>query len=130
MKAIDFITFLEDITRETGKTYVMLRCVGPNKCTDVDKLREVYSAYKLNLPKEIYKQIFYNEFVFVEMENEDVAWDFAFENFPKNTSGDPDYFIFACVASNGTIGYANDELKHYYTIPTGTARPSAPLTEL
>lgn len=130
MRPLDFITFLEEVTRATGKTYLMLRAVGPNKCTDVEKLREVYAAYKLNLDYSVYKEIFYNEFVFIEMENEDVAWDYAYENFPKNTNGDPDYFIFVCVASNGTIGYANDELKHYYTIPTGTARPSAPLTDL
>lgn len=117
MKAVDFVTFLEDITRETGKTYILLRCVGPNNCTDVEKLKEVYAAYKFNLDAEVYSKIFHNEFVFIEMEDEETAIDYAFENFPKNTEGDPDYYIFVCVASNGVVGYANDELSHYYSIP-------------
>lgn len=120
MKATDFLTFLENITKETGKTYLLLRCVGPNNCNDVDKLKEVYAAYKFNLDFEVYTKIFNNEFVFIEMENDDVACDYAAANFPRNTEGDPDYYIFTCVVSEGVVCYANDELSHYYSVPTKT----------
>jgi len=119
MKPLDFLTFLEDTTRDTGKTYLMLRMVGPSKCTDVEKLKEVYAAYKFNLDSTVYNKIFYNEFVYVEFDNDDAAIDYAFDNFPRNTDGDPDYYIFACVISAGTVMYSNDELSHYYTVPTG-----------
>lgn len=117
MTAKDFLQFLMDITRETGKTYLMLRCSGPDKCTDVDKLNEVYGTYKAILPPDIYRKIFYNEFVFIEMDTDDEACDFAKDYFPKNTSGDPDYFIFTCVVSEGVVCYANDDLGEYFRLP-------------
>jgi len=119
MKTLDFLTFLEDTTAATGKTYLLLRMVGPNNCTDVEKLKEVYAAYKFNLDAEVYQKIFNNEFVFVEFDTDDQAVDYAFDNFPKNTDGDPDYYVFTCVISEGTVCYSNDELSHYYSVPTG-----------
>jgi len=120
MKASDFLTFLEDTTRETGKTYLMLRMTGPNNCTDVEKLKEVYAAYKFNLDDNVYRKIFHNEFVYIEFDTDDEAVNYAFDNFPKNADGDPDYYIFTCVISEGTVCYSNDELAHYYTVPHGT----------
>jgi|SaaInlV_120m_DNA_3_1039746.scaffolds.fasta_scaffold00666_7 hypothetical protein len=120
MKALDFLTFLEETTRDTGKTYLMLRMTGPNTCTDVEKLKEVYAAYKFNLDSDVYQKIFHNEFVYIEFNTDDEAVNYAFDNFPKNTDGDADYYIFACVISEGTVCYSNDELAHYYTVPLGT----------
>mgnify|MGYP003344687724 CR=1 FL=1 len=87
MLAKDFLELLETITESQNSTIMVLRTVGPDNATEVDKINYIYSVYKNNFESEnvdIFEKFLYNEFTFVEFDSEEEAYDFAVHNFPVN----------------------------------------------
>lgn len=111
----DFYHLLIDITEKNQSTIMLLRTVGPDNTSDFDKANKIYSAYHLNLQiesPELFDKLLYNEFVFVEFNDEEEAYNFAVDNLPMNKNNvDSDYFIQFFIFSNGLYAYANDSLE-------------------
>lgn len=94
----EFPTIIEEYVKMKGTPHLFVRVIGPNKCTNVDKLNEVYGVYKNILPFDIYTGIFYNEMMIIEFETIEQAERFLVDSFPNSpTDGDPDYYIFGAV---------------------------------
>lgn len=115
MIAKDFLELIESVTETENKTIMVLRTVGPDNASDVEKINYIYSVYKTNFESEnvdLFEKFLYNEFTFVEFDTEEEAYDFAITNFPVNKNTvDGDYFVQVFVFSNGNLAYTNDSLK-------------------
>ena len=111
----DFLEFARHITAKDQSTVMILRTVGPDGVTDAQKANEIYSAYHLNLEplgEGLFDKLLYNEFVFVEFESEEAAYQFALQNLPMNKdSVESEYWIQFFIISNGEYTYSNDSLK-------------------
>ena len=94
----DFLDFARYITERDQSTIMILRTVGPDGVTDVEKANQIYSAYHLNLEplgEGLFDKLLYNEFVFIHFDSEQEAYDFSLENLPMNKKNiDSDYFFF------------------------------------
>lgn len=111
----------------SNKTLMLIRTVGPDGCTDVEKIDHIYSAYHLNLDSEhplLFDTLLRNEFTIAEFDTEENARDFAIDNFPLRASRvDADYFVQVFVFCNGNLSYANDSLTGLSSrIPMPTAQ--------
>lgn len=131
MVAKDFLELLETVTEAQNSTIMVLRTVGPDNATEVDKINYIYSVYKTNFESEnvdIFEKFLYNEFTFVEFDTEEEAYDFAVFNFPVNKKliDDNDFFVQVFVFSNGNLAYANDTLKGLSN-RVGVEAPSQPV---
>lgn len=108
-----FCDYLVSSTEATGTCLMVLRTVGPDACTDVDKINEIYSAYKTNMDGEntgVFDTFLKNEWTFLEFETEEEAMDFARDNLPMNKqTTDPDYFVQFWIFNSGAVAYANDD---------------------
>lgn len=111
----DFLQLIEKLTIDCEMVLMVLRTVGPDMCTDVDKLNQIYSAYKTNFDiedEEIFNTFLKNHWTFLEFETEEDAMEFARENLPMNkTDLDPDYFVQFYIFNRGALAFANDDLK-------------------
>jgi hypothetical protein len=112
----DFLEFIRDITKEKDSTIMVLRTTGPDGVEDFEKANQIYSAYHVNLQPEspeLFDKLLYNEFTFVEFEDEQKALNFALENLPKKADKtvDTDYFVQVFIFSSGGMYYANDSLE-------------------
>ena len=111
----DFLEYIKHTTSKDGSTIMILRPIGPDGVSDVEKASQIYSAYHVNLEPEcpgLFDKLLYNEFVFVEFASEEEAYQFALENLPMNkTSVESDYWIQFFIITNGDYYYSNDDLK-------------------
>lgn len=111
----DFLEYIKHTTSKDGSTIMILRPIGPDGVSDVEKASQIYSAYHVNLEPEcpgLFDKLLYNEFVFVEFASEETAYQFALENLPMNkTSVESDYWIQFFIITNGDYYYSNDDLK-------------------
>lgn len=94
----DFLYIIEEFVKLKGKPHLFVRNIGPNKCSDVNKLNKVYSLYRNLLPFDVFTGLFYNEFFIIEFDTVDNAINFLADSFPNSpVDGDPDYYIFGTV---------------------------------
>jgi hypothetical protein len=113
MIARDFLEFIQHTTDVENSTIMIIRTVGPDNATDVEKVNYIYSVYKTNFESEnvdIFEKFMYNEFTFVEFESEEDAYEFALQNFPMKKTEDSDFFVQFFIFSDGNLAYANDSL--------------------
>lgn len=111
----DFLEYLKHDTAKDDSTVMILRPVGPDGVDDATRASEIYSAYHLNLEPEcpgLFDKLLYNEFVFVEFDSHEDAYQFALENLPMNKSSvDSEYWIQFFIISAGDYTYGNDDLR-------------------
>jgi len=111
----DFLEYLKHDTAKDASTVMILRPIGPDGVSDAERASQIYSAYHLNLEPEcpgLFDKLLYNEFVFVEFESEEAAYQFALQNLPMNKdSVESEYWIQFFIISNGEYTYSNDSLK-------------------
>lgn len=110
----DFLEWIEYYTEKEQTTLMILRTVGPDNTVSQEKSNQVYSVYYQNLQSEsleLFNNLLYNEFTFVEFDTEEEAYQFALENFPMNKDMDLDYFVQVFIFANGRLLFANDNLK-------------------
>jgi hypothetical protein len=117
----DFLEFGRYITAKDHSTVMILRTVGPDGVTDTQKANEIYSAYHLNLEplgEGLFDKLLYNEFVFIQFNSEQEAYDFALENLPMNKKNiDSDYFVQFYIFSDGEFAYGNNSVKGLTELP-------------
>ena len=107
-----FLQHIETVTRASESCIMVLRTVGPDNCADVDKVNDIYSAYKTNMDEEnteVFPTFLGNEWTFLTFNTEDDAIEYAKDNLPKTKDVDPDYFVQCWVFYNGFLSYANDD---------------------
>jgi len=120
-----FLQYIETTTEAAGTVLMVIRTVGPDACTDTDKVNEIYSVYKTNMDEEnteVFPTFLANEWTFLEFETEDDAVEFGRDNLPVNNQVDPDYFVQWWVFNSGALAFANDnltKLSHRVKISTG-----------
>lgn len=114
INTMTLLDLIVDYTEKTQKCILVLRTVGPDSCTDVDKVNEIYSAYKNNMDEEntgVFNTFMRNEWTFLEFETEQEAVRYYKDNLPLSKSEtDPDYFVQFWLFNSGALGYANDDL--------------------
>ena len=113
IKTQTFLQFIEETTKQAQSCVMVVRTIGPDACTDADKVNEIYSAYKTNMDEEnvdVFPTFLANEWSFLTFETEDLAIEYAKDNLPKTNDVDPDYFVQCWVFYNGFLSYANDNL--------------------
>lgn len=108
-----FLQYIESTTESMGTCVAVLRTVGPDNCTDADKVNEIYSAYKTNFDEEnvdVFPTFLPNEWTFLTFDTEEDAREWALDNVPRSTDVDPDYMVQCWIFNSGALSYANDNL--------------------
>ena len=101
-----FLQYIEASTTAMDSCVMVLRTVGPDACTDADKINEIYSAYKNNMDEEnteVFPTFLANEWTFLTFDTEQEAVDFADDNLPRSTDVDPDYFVQCWIFTSGGL---------------------------
>lgn len=114
INTMTLMDLIVDYTEKTQKCLLVIRTVGPDACTDADKVNKIYSAYKNNMDEEntgVFNTFMRNEWSFLEFETEAEAVEYYSDNLPLNKADtDPDYFVQFWLFNTGAFGFTNDNL--------------------
>lgn len=113
IKTETFLQYIESTTTAMDSCVMVMRTVGPDACTDSEKINTIYSAYKNNMDEEnteVFPTFLANEWTFLTFNTEEQAREFARDNLPLDMTDDPDYFVQAWVFVSGGLSWSNDNL--------------------
>lgn len=77
-----FDNFIERYAVAKGKAVIYLRSWGWNNSSNVDAINASMDVYREILPIDLFTLLSNSEFVFVEVDDIDEAYDFVSDNFP------------------------------------------------
>jgi len=104
----EFQEIIEQAIQWRRRPTVFVRNIGPRAITDEAKRNEVYGTYRMLLTSDVMQGLLNNEYIFISFDDLDDARAYAVDNFPRNSSGDPDFYIRVEVYDNeGRIEYHN-----------------------
>lgn len=104
-----FENFIEKYAIATGKAVAYIRTYGWNNGKDIDKINQSIEVYSQNLPPDMITVMKNSEFIFVEIDDIDVAMRFFEDNFPENQQDcDLEFYVhFSLYNNQGQIVLSN-----------------------
>lgn len=110
-EVFSFIDLLEQAARNAGKALLYFKPVGLDKCTDVDKINEVWNHYNNVLPPEIYGGVRNSLHNYIFVNNVTAAIQKADEWFPYKGEMDDEYYVYVHIFDeNGNSVFENEPL--------------------